>query len=115
LTQEYNLTNQDDPLANNLNENIMIDKNQATSSKGLFKFINMKIITKPNSSINLKIIIYREKDFFFQSTPSNSEIDWNNYSNRLTLVSQVKFFVRPCIRGEILMPDYSCHICNKGK
>ena len=110
LTYDYNATNKTESES----ENIVIEKNQAISLKGLFNFINLKIITKPNTTIILKITINREKDLLFQSTPSNSQINSKKNNEKLTVVSRMKLFVRPCLRGEILMPDFTCYLCLRG-
>jgi predicted outer membrane repeat protein len=101
--------------AKNSTNDLVIESGQATSSKGLFKFNNVKIITNPNTTIFLKITINCERTLFFISSPPNSELYSDKYDGTLTFEARLKLFVRPCLKGEILKPDYSCYFCQEGK
>ena len=104
------------PLQNSLAQTILIEKAQATSFKGLFKFNKLKLITNPNKTIVLKITINLRNDFFFTSTqPLNSLASSPVLDGKFNLFSSIKIFVRSCLRGEILMPHYTCYFCLKGR
>ena len=91
---------------------LVIENARSDCNSGIFKFKNVKVTLTPNSTPIFKITVNYDINLFFSSTPENTTRDLNKL---LTLESNMKLFVRPCIRGEILMPDNSCHKCERGK
>ena len=73
---------------------------------------NIKIIAKPDSTVVLGVSVDCKNDTFFKSTNPNMVI---KYDGSFRIETKIKFFVRPCIRGEILMPDNTCYFCKQGK
>jgi predicted outer membrane repeat protein len=113
---DYDINNdyKEDPQSKTIYENLVIEKAQVTSTKGLFRFSNVKIINRPNTTIILNINIALKRDLFFKSTPPPSRKNSETYDGTLNLVSKIKLFVRPCLRGELLNLDYTCFSCKKG-
>jgi predicted outer membrane repeat protein len=114
INPDVNNTIHEFPQADSSTENLVIERAQATSSKGVFRFKNVKIINRPNTTITLRITIALQ-DLFFKSSPPVSDFNSEIYDGRVNLVAQLKLFVRPCLRGELLIPDYTCYFCSEGK
>ena len=51
-------------------------------------------------------------DLLFNSTPNSSS---SEDKKLMTLKAEMKLFIRPCLRGEILIEDESCFKCGASK
>ena len=83
-------------------QQIFMDNQVSKAEKGVFTFNNMIIKTNSNLTLNLKMEIKFENTFagIIQQPVSISKTK--------------EFFVKACVRGEIINKDLSCSYCNVG-
>ena len=110
LNFDYSSTASIETLSGSDSDIIIENGGKLDAIKGLFKFKNVKIITKPNTTLFLRIVVNYHFDLFFKSAVKNS-----SQNKDLSIETNMKLFVRPCWRGETLMPDFTCKKCEQGK